>query len=258
MANSVLVIYEPLEELVENKDYWVKYTDFYTKYWDSPSSFQSVWFGKEFEDFRDAMSGHLGIDKEFIEDCFFIKDKDEKLYISPLSERANPYVFSSENYIPPEWFMLFKSDNKKLSYTHTGYGAISQDGIYYDTDIEYALHNIERANLIIKNGIERSQELRLSINTTLKQLHDGIENIYSWISGFKNKGKVVLNYGDICSYMPNYSLSRENSVQDIWDILHLIENGIYDDTQSKLNIFIVKWRDTFNQATEGITNSTVQ
>ena len=42
MANSVLVVYEPLEEVIEKKDYWKKYIDFYLKYWDSPSSFQSV------------------------------------------------------------------------------------------------------------------------------------------------------------------------------------------------------------------------
>ncbi|NIP39167.1 MAG: hypothetical protein GWO07_13640 [Candidatus Dadabacteria bacterium] len=258
MANSVLVVYEPLNEVIEKKDYWKKYIDFYEKYWDGPSSFQSVWFGKEFDDFRDALSDHLGMDKEFIEDCFFIKDQDEKYYISPLSENANPYVFSSENYIPPEWFMLFSADDKKLTYTHTGYGAISQDGIYYNTGIKKAAVSIEKAHLIIKNANERSSEAGASIIGILSQLHEGVDNIKSWLENFNQNGKVVLSYGDICTYIPNYSLNGENSVQDIWDILDLIENGNYEEVESRLNIFIVKWKETFSQASEQGNKSTVQ
>lgn len=257
MANSVLVVYEPLDELIEKKDYWKKYIDFYEKYWDGPSSFQSVWFGKEFDDFRDALSDHMGMDKEFIEDCFFIKDKDDNYYISPLSENANPYVFSSENYIPPEWFMLFSKEEKKLTYTHTGYGAISQDGIYYDTDISKAAKAIYKAELIIKNGAERSGQSGSSISNILGQLREGVENIVAWLSNFNQKGKIVLSYGDICTYIPKYSLSDENSVQDIWDILSLIETGNYDEAESKLNIFIIKWQETFNQASSENT-STIQ
>ncbi|NIT14439.1 MAG: hypothetical protein GTN99_09425, partial [Candidatus Dadabacteria bacterium] len=258
MANSVLVVYEPLEEVIEKKDYWKKYIDFYLKYWDGPSSFQSVWFGKEFDDFRDALSDHLGIDKEFIEDCFFIKDSEENIFISPLSDNANPYVFSSENYIPPEWFMLFSHGDKKLSYTHTGYGAISQDGIYYETEINKAAGGISIAERIIKNGIVRSSEADSSITVILKQLSEGAENIKSWLENFNQNGKVVLSYGDICTYIPNYSLTDENSVKDIWEILDLIKSGSYKVAESKLNIFAVKWHETFNQAQEQESKSTVQ
>lgn len=258
MANSVLVVYEPLDEIIDKKDYWKSYIEFYEKYWDGPSSFQSVWFGKEYDDFRDGLSDHLGMDKQFIEDCFFIKDKEEKFYISPLTESANPYVFSSENYIPPEWFMLFSADNKKLSYTHTGYGAISQDGIYYNTDISNAAVSIDKADQIIKNATEISNETGSSIVGILNQLAEGVENIRSWLASFNQKGIVVLNYGDICTYIPNYSLTDENSVQDIWDILSVIEKGKYEKAESKLNIFIVKWQETFSQAQEQGSKSTVQ
>ncbi|MHA1942160.1 MAG: hypothetical protein ACW97P_10610 [Candidatus Hodarchaeales archaeon] len=257
MANSVLVVYEPLEEVIEKKTYWKSYIGFYEKYWDGPSSFQSVWFGKEYDDFRDALSVHLGMDKEFVEDCFFIKDKDEKYYISPLTENA-PYVFSSENYIPPEWFMLFSKDDKRLSYTHSGYGAISQDGIYYHTEIKHAAGNIEKADLIFKNALAKSNEDKSTIFGMLTQLHEGVENIKSWLSSFHENGKIVLNYGEICTYIPNYSLPDENSVQDIWEILDLIKNGSFDEAQSKINIFVVKWQETFSQASEKKTKSTVQ
>ena len=198
------------------------------------------------------------MDKEFIEDCFFIKDKDDNIFISPLSETANPYVFSCENYIPPEWFMLFSPDDKKLSFTHTGYGAISQDGIYYDTDINKAAYGIAKADSIIKNAAERSGEVGSSIVGILAQLSGGVENIKSWLSSFNQKGKVVLSYGDICTYIPNYSLADENSVKDIWDILSLIENGKYEQAESKLNIFIVKWQETFGQASDAASRSTMQ
>lgn len=104
MANSILVVYEPLEEVLYNRNYWKEYIDFYEKYWDGPSSFQSVWFGNEYDYFRDGLSNHLGLDKDLIEDCFFIKEKDEKYYISPLTTNANPYVLGSENYIPTELY----------------------------------------------------------------------------------------------------------------------------------------------------------
>ncbi len=97
-----------------------------------------------------------------------------------------------------------------------------------------------------------------SIVGILAQLSEGIYNIKSWLTNFNQNGKVVLSYGDICTYIPNYSLNDENSVQDIWEILSLIENGTYADAESKLNIFVVKWQETFSQATDAARRSTVQ
>jgi hypothetical protein len=258
MAHSVLVIYEPLEEIIENKNYWKEYIEFYEKYWDGPSSFQSIWFGREYDDFRDGLSNHLVLDKEFIEDCFFMKDKDERYYISPLTAKSNPYVFSSENYIPPEWFMLFSPEDKKLSYTHTGYGAISQDGIYYTTEALEALNNINMAEDIIEHSFIVLGNDKSTVYNPLKQISDGIKHIKSWISGFNQRGKLVLNYGDICTYIPNYSLTNENSVKDIWNILNLIRNKAFSDAESKLYIFVVKWKETFGQASRDNNKSVVQ
>ena len=258
MANSVLVVYEPLDEVVYKKNYWKQYIDFYEKYWDGPSSFQSVWFGNEYDDFRKGLSNHLGLDNDSIEDCFFMKDKDEKYYISPLSTVGNPYVFSSENYIPTEWFMLFKPDDKKLSYTHTGYGAISQDGIYFTTDTSKSMENIRKANEIIDRSIQKSGNEKSHINNTVSQILEGILHIKSWLSGFNISGKVVLNYGDICTYIPNYSLSAENSVKDVWDILSMIEDKKFNDAESKFKIFVMKWQDTFSQTSESSSMPVVQ
>lgn len=258
MANSILVVYEPLDQILYKKNYWKEYINFYEKYWDGPSSFQSVWFGNEYDDFRNALSNHLGLDKEIIEDCFFIKDKNEQYYISPLSAVANPYVFSSENFIPTEWFMLFRPGDKRLSYTHTGYGAISQDGIYFTTNTSTSLDNINRANEIIDTAINKTELGKSVTNSTLGQILEGITHIKLWLSGFNQSGKLVLNYGDICTYIPNYSLSDENSVKEIWDILNMLENEKFDVAESKLKIFVIKWQDTFGQALQNPGKPVVQ
>ena len=250
MPNSVLVVYEPLDEVVYKQNYWKAYIEFYEKYWDGPSSFQSVWFGNEYDDFRVGLSKHLGLDNNSIVDCFFIKNKDEKYYISPLTTDSNPYVYSSENYIPTEWFMLFKPEDKELSYTHTGYGAVSQDGIYFTTDTLKSMESIKNANEIIDRAIQKIEHDMPPVFNTLSQILEGIKNIKSWLSGFNKSGKIVLSYGDICTYIPNYSLSSENSVKDVWDILCMLEIEKFNDAESKLRIFVMKWQDTFGQASQ--------
>ena len=76
VAQSLLIVYEPFDSFVENKGYWNEYITFYENYWGGPTSPYGVWFGKEYETFREALTNYLGIDDHEIEDCFFMKDKD--------------------------------------------------------------------------------------------------------------------------------------------------------------------------------------
>ncbi len=115
MARSVLIIYEPLDTFKDKKSYWSSYISFYEDYWDEPSSPRAAWFGREYEDFREALSRHLEIDKEQIEDCFFIRDKDGTYYVSPLGSGINANILSSENFILPEWFFSVQRRREKSS-----------------------------------------------------------------------------------------------------------------------------------------------
>ena len=62
MAQSVLMVYEDINSLTES-EYWTKYINFYERYWDGPATPQSSWWGQEYENFRESLSEHLGIEK---------------------------------------------------------------------------------------------------------------------------------------------------------------------------------------------------
>ncbi len=118
MAKVALIVYESLDNFVEKKSYWKEYIAFYENYWGQTTSPCGVWFGKEYEICREALSSHLEIDEQEIEDCFFMKDKESRNYICPLDSKTNMHLLSSENYIPLDWFTLFKDEERKFFYTH--------------------------------------------------------------------------------------------------------------------------------------------
>ncbi|MGH7885974.1 MAG: hypothetical protein ACRENO_09805, partial [Thermodesulfobacteriota bacterium] len=143
MAQSVLMVYEYLDALRES-EYWEQYINFYQKFWDGPATPQSSWWGREYQEFRESLSNHLGLDKKYIKDCFFMKDKDDKYYICPIgSDVKNLNILATENMIPYEWFLLFGDEEKSYFFTHTGFGAIHHDAIYYSTKIMQSLERIK-------------------------------------------------------------------------------------------------------------------
>ena len=81
MAISSLLIYEPIDSFRDKAYYWKEYAKFYEQYWGGPTSPLGVWFGNEYEAFRESLSKHLGMDKEEIEDCYFMKDKEGEYYV---------------------------------------------------------------------------------------------------------------------------------------------------------------------------------
>ena len=107
MAISVLMVYQPIESTREKESYWRSYVSYYEEYWDGPATPQSSWFGKEYNDFRKSLSNHLGLNKDEIHDCFFQKDDEGNYFIVPVGEEININIFSAENFIPFEWFLMF-------------------------------------------------------------------------------------------------------------------------------------------------------
>lgn len=250
MAQSVLMVYEYLDALNES-NYWMEYINFYLKFWDGPATPKSTWWGREYQEFRQSLSNHLGLDEKHLKDCFFIKDKDEKYYVCPIgSDLKNLNILAAENRIPYEWFLLFGDEEKNYFYTHTGFGAIHHDSIYYCTKIEQSLDRMKEAENLISNSLET---LGGDINNfeSLKKLQlikEGIFNIKDWISAFFGKGILILNYGEICSFIDQNLLKDENSVGNLWGILENIKKGELAKADTDLKFLDIKWMDISSNA----------
>jgi len=252
MARGSLIVYEPLDAFSEKRDYWNSYASFYEEYWGGPTSPYGVWFGQEYENFRKALSSYLEIDEEDIEDCFFMKNKERGYYIAPFSSMTKSYLLHSENYIPLHWFMLFKDEEREYFYTPWGFG-----GINYDTKIALAFERLKEAEDILTNALQKHKH-KLTFSQKLKEIQSGIRNLKTWLGGFDPSGYVVLNYGEICSFIHPYTMRNERSVNEVWQMLSLIKEDRVEEAQSVLGIINEKWEDIKRKASGEIDRFTIQ
>ena len=234
MATSTLVVYEPLDSFGEQSEYWLEYSKFYEQYWGGPTSPFGVWFGNEYENYRKALSMHLNLDDDEIRDCFFLKKGDEDYFIAPLADSNN--IFSFENSIPHEWFLLFHTNERKNFYTHWGFNTI-----HYDADLGDAKKRLEEAGEII-GGLLASEE-KISFSGYLSYMNEGIDNLKNWINNFSMGGFIVLNYGDICSHIHLLTLKNEKSVDEYSNFLNLLEQRKIEEADIALRIFSQKWEE---------------
>lgn len=260
MAQSVLMVYEYLDSLKES-NYWQQYIDFYQKFWDGPATPQSSWWGREYTEFRQSLSNQLGLDEKYLKDCFFLKDNDEKYYVCPIGmDVKNLNILAAENGIPYEWFLLFANSEKNYFYTHTGFGAIHHDAIYYSTKIQKCIERIEKAESIISgalSGIDQNLKNYESLKK-LEMIKEGIFNIKNWISGFDGNGIIILNYGEISACIDQNLLKKENSVGNLWDIIEHIEKGELEKADSELRKLDIKWIDISSNASGSFETQTLQ
>jgi len=234
MATSTLVVYEPLDSFGEQGEYWLEYSKFYEQYWGGPTSPFGVWFGNEYENFRKALSEHINLEDNEIKDCFFLKKGEEEYFIAPLADSKN--IFSFENSIPHEWFLLFDENERKNFYTHWGFNTI-----HYDAEIDDAKKRINMAGSIIRDVISLGTEIPFL--GYLNYLNEGVDNLRGWLESFKLGGFIILNYGDICTYIHLLTLQNEKSVEEITYFLKLLKENKIDEADSTLRIFSQKWED---------------
>jgi len=255
MANSTLILYVPIVNFGEKSDYWNAYADFYEKYWGGPTSPFGVWFGNEYQNFRKALSSNLEIEDELIEDCFFLKDKNNKYYIAPFSSKEGNYLLYSENNIPLHWFILFKEEERKYFYTHWGFSSIT-----YDTQIDLCLDRLKQSFGVISAVLEKNKERKQNrpLISRLAQLSEEIDKLKKEISVFDPTGFVVLNYGELCSFIHPYTIKNENSVGEISELLDLIREDSMAEAESLLNVLSLKWNDIRSKASGNIDKSTIQ
>ena len=68
---AALLLYHNLENINEDKSYWEKYIKFHELYWDGPASSQGVFYGREYEEYRESLSKYLEREISQIKDCLF-------------------------------------------------------------------------------------------------------------------------------------------------------------------------------------------
>jgi len=242
MALSVLMTYEPLEQTGERYDYWRSYISFYERFKDGPATPNSAWYGSEYDAFRESLSKELGIEKRLIEDCFFMKDEDGKYYVTPVGRKANPNIFSAENFIPLEWFLMYEGAEKKYFFTHTGFGAIRQDSIYYLTRVESALERLEAAVSCIDAFLASPGSAGSpTLAGILSDLKAGGENLAHWLGGFDRESFVLLNYGEMSSRIDPDQIKNEDSVSELRLVLTLAREGSAEDAEKVLAMLLTRW-----------------
>lgn len=259
MAISVLMVYEPLRS-IEDQDYWRSYITFYEKFRDVPATPQSTWFGNEYDMFRESFSAETGVAKETIRDCFFMKDEDGEYYLTPVGSKTNVNLFTAEDFIPLEWFLMYAPDEKKYFYTHTGWGAVKQDAIYYRTRISDAAARLEQAERDIEKWMASGLTGPEPLPEIVAGLADGARNLRHWLSSFSEDGFVMLNYGEVGSRIPPDLLRNEDSVSELKNALLLAREGDTERAGKSLQALLAKW-DSINRTLTGETekrSSTLQ
>jgi hypothetical protein len=254
-----MLVYEPLSVIKGDKAYWESYISFYEKFWDHPSSPRSTWYGMEYEEFKTALSKFLDIEIDKIENCFFFKHEKGGYYLSPLGqEHLNALVI--ENSIPESWFVPFDQSERNFFYTHTGFGAITMDGIYYKARLSLGLERINKAQRIIENLEEKikSSDMRLPFLQLLSQIQGEIKDLETWLSAFHKDSFIMLNYGDICSHIHPQTFKNENTAMEIWEFLSLIEGEKFEEADLKIRLVQQKWKEIRNKTSGEIDKFRLQ
>lgn len=242
--------YEPLEKTGDKYDYWRSYISFFEQFKDGPATPNTAWYGSEYDAFRESLSKELGIEKHLIEECFFMKDEDGKYYVTPVGSSANPNIFSAENFIPLEWFLMYEGAEKKYFFTPTGFGAIQHDAIYYKTRVGNAIGRLDSAMSGIDSFLASpGASGRPALAGKLGDLKSGAENLRHWLSGFDPGSFVLLNYGDISSRMDREQIKNEDSVSDLRNVLTLASEGSPEDAEKVLAMLLSKW-ESINRTLE--------
>jgi hypothetical protein len=252
MARGSLIVYEPLDVFGEKRGYWNNYASFYEEYWGGPTSPYGVWFGQEYENFRNAISTYMEIDEEDIEDCFFMKDKESGYYIAPFVSVEKPYILHSENHIPLHWFIPFKDEEREYFYTPWGFG-----GINYDTRIGPGLERLKEAEGILKDSLQKYGH-KSAFSKRLGEIQSGIQDLKIWLGGFDPSGYLVLNYGEICSFIHPYTLKNERSVNEVWQMLSLINEERIEEAGSVLGVISEKWENIRKKASGEVERFPIQ
>ena len=255
MATSNLIIYEPLEIFGLESDYWKSYIEFYELYWGGPPSPFGVWFGNEYENFQKSLSKRLNIEPSEIKDCFFIKDENGGCLIAPIRSEEQNHLIYIENIIPVEWFLLFSEDERKSLFSHWGFNAI-----YYATKLKTGLGRVQSSKSLFEKTVNSfPPDIKQSeIVSILNGIINGCDQLINLLSGYNNNGHIILNYGDICSFIHPYTLDNEKSVGEVGRFIEFLKSSEYEKASTAIKILFQKWNEIFQNASGQTSNKPVQ
>ena len=238
---SALILYRGLDYIEENKSYCERYIKFHELYWDGPATSQSIFYGREYEEYKESLSKYLEIEISQIEDCLFTKHENGRYYLVPLGVNSNEYILEHENFILPEWFLLFDDSEKRFLYSHAGDGAVQPAGIFYNTNLANSKKRLQEVQKILESLQDNNISKELKI--FMEELSFGISEISIWISNFPEDNILVLNYAELNSVIHQFALKNENSVRDLWEFINLIGANKYDEAYTNLKIYKQKWNE---------------
>ncbi len=255
MATSNLIIYEPLDSFAEQKDYWESYIEFYELYWGGPPSPFGVWFANEYDNFKKSFSEKIGIDPSEVKDCFFISDEEGRYYIAPAESETHNNLIYIENIIPIEWFLLFTEDERKSLFSHWGFNAV-----YYSTKLQNGLDRVQSAKTLFEQTINSvPDDIKESeIISILTGLISGCDQLLGLLSGYDSSGHIILNYGDICTFIHAYTLDNEKSVGELAAFTELLKQSEYEKANTSIKILFQKWNEIYENASGQSSNRPIQ
>ncbi|MBT89210.1 MAG: hypothetical protein CMN79_01795 [Spirochaetales bacterium] len=249
---AALFLYHNLENINEDKSYWERYIKFHELYWDGPASSQGVFYGREYEEYRESLSKYLEIEINQIKDCLFTKHDNGKYYVSLLGSDSDKNILEHDNFIPPEWFLLFASSEKRLFYSHAGDGAIHPDGIFYSTDSASSKIRLEEVRILLEDL--NNEDIPKDLGVTLKELAFNVSEISFWVSSLPDDSMLVLNYAELNKMIHQLTLKNEDSVQELWLFIKLVKEGDYGAARSCLKVYQHKWDEISEKCMDGTYN----
>lgn len=194
-----------------------------------------IWFGNEYENFREAIAERLSVEKDAVRDCFFIRSEDG-LFFCPLSPGENRNILSCENAVPLEWFAAFDESGRRNFYSHWGFSSI-----HYNTRVGDARERLAAASDALSRAREKVEHKGLS--AAVERLAGGVRTMDGWFSGRDGGGYAVLNYGDVCSVLNPQSLDRERSVEQVSEALSLLGGEEWERAYGLFARLERKWDD---------------
>ena len=117
--------------------------------------------------------------------------------------------------------------------------------IHYGTDIQKCLNRIIKADTILEESLMKydNTDKEEQILLQLKSIQSKLFELNVWLSEFDEKSYVVLDYGELCTYINPYNLNKDHSTKDLWNILDNLINSDLAESGQKLRSFLNKWEN---------------
>jgi len=132
--------------------------------------------------------------------------------------------------------------------------------IHYGTDLKESLRRIDEADGIIDDFAARHGEGESPpvLLMKLKKIQSEMFILKTWLSEFDMSSYVVLDYGEICSFLSPYTLNMDHSSKDIWEMLNNLKMENMGESQRILNSLLQRWESAKQKILTDVLKNDVQ